>query len=531
MLDYLVTNVVISVCVLASVWLLRQAPAKIGFHLLCIGLLCWFVPWQMLPNTWLAAYDTQAVFWLDTITMQTPLPIPVVSVVSYTPESTSWMQYVTWGHLFALLCGCGCALFAWRVFSYLRFINRLQQHTISQQYMAGVVYPINVVPLFTPAIATGIFKPTIWVDSQLLQREELSSVLLHESTHIKQGDVLWLWMICLMESVFWWNPLCRLMAHKARQHLELRCDEQCFSVRQQQYQLDLASLLLRPLSLSWSLRAVNVEVLNMLNSSDFSVYRVKMLNKEKVMKRQHLAVVVAALSIGIVAASAIASSGTEAMPDKVTANAMHFSAEFETQQSALLKAAVNAKSTQSAELMQVVTNIQNWQKNRMPLIGREESVLKLQAFSLLAHVQHKLGLYQEVMTAFATWYPKGSQVPFFLRNITALSYLQMNQPDLALQELSILQDEIGDGIRPGSVQLLAKVYIHKGDYAQALTVLDHPNVQDHTTTNTLKYYIYTQQKNDVQIEKIKKLLPQSVANNPAELPDIGVPGSPLLVKL
>ena len=47
----------------------------------------------------------------------------------------------------------------------------------------------------------------------------------------------------------------------------------------------------------------------------------------------------------------------------------------------------------------------------------------------------------------------------------------------------------------------------------------------------LKYYIYTQQNDEVQLAKIKEQLPQAIANKPAELPDIGVPGSPLLVKL
>lgn len=249
------------------------------------------------------------------------------------------------------------------------------------------------------------------------------------------------------------------------------------------------------------------------------------------MKMKHLAIVMAALSVSAVAATAIAASESVVKPDKIAADQPSFSAAFTDQQSSLLKAALNAKSTQQAELTQVVANINAWQKNRMPLIGREEAMLKLQAFSLLAHVQHRLGLYQDVISDFASWYPEGSKAPFFLRNITAMSYLQLKQPDLALNELAILQSEIGDDIRPGSLQLLAKVYIQKGDYAQALAALNHPVVQDHTTTNMLKYYIYTQQNDEVQIAKIKEQLPQAIANKPAELPDIGVPGSPLLVKL
>lgn len=249
------------------------------------------------------------------------------------------------------------------------------------------------------------------------------------------------------------------------------------------------------------------------------------------MKMKHLAIVIASVAISSVAATAIAESGSAPTQVNVQSNKAKFSAAFNQQESALLKAALYAKSKEPTELTQVVANINAWQKNRMPLIGREEAMLKLQAFSLLAHIQHKLGLYQDVISDFAAWYPEGTKVPFFLRNITAMAYLQLNQPDQALNELAILQAEIGNDIRPGSVQLLAKVHIQKRDYAKALSALEHPVVQDHTVTNMLKYYIYTQQNDGAQLAKIKEQLPQAIANQPAELPDIGVPGSPLLAKL
>lgn len=533
MLDYLFTCVAISLSALAAVWGLKQAPARVGFYLLMLALMSWFVPWQWLPDTALPEVSADAWLILASVDLQTPLLAQAATVAASSSEQIRWFQLLTFGHLAAALFSTGLVLFAWRLFNYLLLVNRLERSAMqkNQRDVDGVKYPIKVTQLFTPAIATGIFKPTIWVDSQLLQRDELPSVLLHEAMHIKQGDLVWIWLICLSESLFWWNPLSRLLASKARQKLELSCDEQCYAKLKQQYQLDLASLLLRPLAESSAQPQHCAQVLNMVNSKDFNVQRVKMLNKEKVMKMKHLAIVIAALSVSAVAATAIAASESVVKPDKIAVDQPSFSAAFTDQQSSLLKAALNAKSTQSAELTQVVANINAWQKNRMPLIGREEAMLKLQAFSLLAHVQHRLGLYQDVISDFAAWYPEGSKVPFFLRNITAMSYLQLKQPDLALNELAILQSEIGDDIRPGSLQLLAKVYIQKGDYAPALAALNHPVVQDHTTTNMLKYYIYTQQNDEVQLAKIKEQLPQAIANKPAELPDIGVPGSPLLIKL
>lgn len=535
MMDYLITCTAISLSALLASILLKNAPARISFYLLVFALCSWLIPWQLVPDTLSDKVQLDSWFELTAIDLQSPvITAQQVSNARQTLQTQApWYHQLTWGQLFAVtfvgLLLIGAGLFLLRLQSYLATIQRLNNKVIqgADPSSLGQGYRVKVTQLHTPAIATGLFQPTIWIDSQLLQRPELDSVLLHEATHIRQGDIRWLWLICLTESLFWWNPLCRLLADQTRKLLELSCDESCYRQLQQKYQFDLASLLLKPLAGSSKQSLAGSPILNIVNDKDFNLLRVKLLNKEKVMKLKHLVILMAAVSVSSIAAVQISDNKAGAAVTN-TAQYAELSEAFKTQQALLLKAAAKAKSADPAELKQVVANIQAWQNNRTELAAREEQRMKLGAFTLLAHVQHKLGQYQELMTTFEAWYPAGTEVPFFLRNFTANTYLQLKSPDLALQELATLQQEIGDQIRPGSLYLQALAYTEKADYTNALKTLSHKNLVDDQSSNLLRYYIYSQQNDVVQRDQIKATLPKGLASQPATMPKAGLPGSPLL---
>lgn len=534
MMDYFITCTAISICVWLASILLRNAPARISFYLLMFALLSWFVPWQLVPETVTTKMPVDIWFDLSPVDLQSPvLPTPTTTTGEQAESASIFRSsQFTWAHLLGSLFIVGSAMFLWQVFHYRKSINYLNKNAISENHQTknSQSYPVKVTQLHTPAIATGLIRPTIWIDAQLLQRPELDSVLLHESTHIRQGDIFWLWLICLTESLFWWNPACWLLARKARQVLELRCDESCFHQLKQQYQIDLASLLLKPLAGTSTQSLAGAPILNIVNNKDFNMLRVKMLNKEKVMKLKHLAILMAAVSISAVAAAQISETKAPA-PVAQSARSANVSDAFQTQQAELLQAAAKAKSDDPAELQQVVANIHAWHRDRTTLLWKEEDRMMLNAFTLLAHVQHKLGQFQQVISAFETWYPAGSKVPYFLRNITASTYLKLDQPQLALQELAILQQEIGDDIRPGTLYMLALAQVKNADYAAADQTLSHSNIKEDTYTLTLQYYIYSQQNDVERRDLVKAKLPNDIADKPATLPKAGIPSSPLLALL
>ncbi len=248
------------------------------------------------------------------------------------------------------------------------------------------------------------------------------------------------------------------------------------------------------------------------------------------MKLKHLVILMAAVSISAVAAAQF-SETKAAAPVAAPARTANLSNAFQTQQASLLQAAAKAKSDDPADLQQVVANINAWHRDRTTLTWGEEQRMMLNAFTLLAHVQHKLGQHQEVISAFESWYPAGRKVPYFLRNITANTYLKLNQPELALKELAILQQEIGHDIRPGSLYMLALAHAKNADYAAASQVLTHPNIIEDSYTQALQYYIYSQQNDVARRDLVKAKLPKDIASKPATLPKPGMPGSPLLALL
>ena len=535
MMDYLITCSLISISLWWASQGLRNAPARLRFYLLIGALISWLIPWHLVPAATAAlgtldiAIDLGSLSWQQ-LAVASPPPSAGTAAIVTTEQAP---PLLTLANAMIAMLSLGAVLFIRQLSHYRQILSQLHNSSRAdscsgnQPAVIDPRYSVKIVPLDAPAIATGFFKATIWLHPSLLKRSELESVLLHETTHIRQGDLRWLWLICLIESLFWWNPLCRLIATQARQAIELSCDEQCFKQLSQQYQADLASLLLTPLTGVVRTHGAATPILNIVNDASFNMVRVKMLNKEKVMKLKHIAVLVAAISVSAYAGTQI-SEGQNNKPVQLLTQATQFSDAYQAQQAALLQAAIKAKSTDPTVLAQVVSNIDVWQQNRQPLQSPEETVMKLNAFTLLAHVQHKLGQYQATLDTFNSWYPDGKGAPFFLRNITANSYLQLHKPQQAMQELEIVLGAVDERVKSGTLLMQALAYSETANYTEALKTLAHPNMNDDLEVDRLKYYIYSQQNDTTQLQQLARKLPADILNQPAQLPKLGLPGSPLL---
>ncbi len=78
--------------------------------------------------------------------------------------------------------------------------------------------------IFSP-LTYGLFHPVILLPAtQDFREEELNLVLLHEWNHIRHLDILWLWVLLIICSIHWFNPMVWVLYVLCRQDLELRCD-------------------------------------------------------------------------------------------------------------------------------------------------------------------------------------------------------------------------------------------------------------------------------------------------------------------
>jgi len=131
----------------------------------------------------------------------------------------SWLAGVAWALMRLLVARAGLL----RIVTASRRSRELEQ-VHRNLIPAGV--QILVSPSFGPA-AIGILRPKIVLPqgmTRALPADALRAVLLHESTHHRRRDVHVLLVQRLVEAVFWWNPVVRLLATASDAAREVACD-------------------------------------------------------------------------------------------------------------------------------------------------------------------------------------------------------------------------------------------------------------------------------------------------------------------
>ena len=131
----------------------------------------------------------------------------------------SWLAGIAWSLARLLVAHAGLR----RIVAESRR-SRSLEHAYRQVIPTGV--EILVAPGFGPA-AIGIVRPKIVLPRAMalaLPEDALRAVLLHEATHHRRRDVCILLVQRLVEALFWWNPLVRLLGRASDAAREVACD-------------------------------------------------------------------------------------------------------------------------------------------------------------------------------------------------------------------------------------------------------------------------------------------------------------------
>ncbi|WP_438864874.1 M56 family metallopeptidase [Neptunicella sp.] len=269
---------------LVALLTLQHAPARLRFYIVLMSMFCWLIPWPYLYELRLAPAIQQSADFIPYI------PLPSFDIASVTRHhSFVWNSLLDWWWLAVL--AIGSTLMLVDIVQYCRLYRQWHKRSHNDnklwQLLDKTDVPVTVRRLSAPisGMLTGLPKPIIWIDDALQDKDLLKCTLLHEFTHWQQKDHLWLWVITLLQRLFWWNPLIWLMARYARQQIELSCDEHCrHQMPQHHYQQQLIQLILSQHSHSLP----NQAVLGMSSKQKFSLKRVNHLNKEIKMKKRYL---------------------------------------------------------------------------------------------------------------------------------------------------------------------------------------------------------------------------------------------------
>lgn len=117
--------------------------------------------------------------------------------------------------------------------------------------------PICTTNLLQSPALIGLFSPRIYLPTSLIcqhTKEALRCILLHELHHYKYKDNLINYIMCLLTTLYWFNPLVHYMRHTLATERELACDSSVLSIveNKELYGMTLISMAESSVSISFS---------------------------------------------------------------------------------------------------------------------------------------------------------------------------------------------------------------------------------------------------------------------------------------
>jgi len=193
-----------------------QASISAKLTLSTFSLLCWVVPFTLIRD-YLPQDVAVSIHWI----LPTTTNINAVTIEAVQPTIFS---QITLTHVFILACLIGFILFTNRIYKHKRWLNKLSKNPQTKFIRKHGKVPVYTSSLITNALLVGYKKPTIWINPQLVNSNYLDIIIEHEMTHIKHKDNYWLVLIELINAVYWWNPLLKILASNLKDYIEARCD-------------------------------------------------------------------------------------------------------------------------------------------------------------------------------------------------------------------------------------------------------------------------------------------------------------------
>ena len=236
---YFFINISVSVIVLA---LLKygNGTSNVDYYLSCFGIIVWFIPYTLIAQ------------FIPTEVLIEPLIIKQ-SFLTYTKSldisNTSVFnkeQAMQIAGLIALLVGL--ALFIKQAIRAITLNNQilnapsLRFHKKLSHKHQVPVYSTSDIP---SGMLLGIRSPRVVFSNAITESNQIKLIICHEKKHLERCDNIRLALLELIECLFWWNPLIRVLANKNRFFIEALCDETAskeFGVNE--YINELASLIL-----------------------------------------------------------------------------------------------------------------------------------------------------------------------------------------------------------------------------------------------------------------------------------------------
>jgi beta-lactamase regulating signal transducer with metallopeptidase domain len=237
--NYLYISTTISLIVLI---LLKygKGTSTANYYLSSLAIVSWLIPYpylaELIPKE---ALIEPVAFNFSTLTSDTI----VNSKQSINLANKLWLKWGLWA-LFSI----GVLLLVNRLKEALVWQNKIKKDPtliLNKELSAQYQLTIYSVDNISNGLLVGILSPVIIISKLITDPKHIALIITHEKQHLVNKDNIRLTLLEIVECLFWWNPLVRLLITMNRFLIEVRCDEKASKkYGRDDYIEDLASLIL-----------------------------------------------------------------------------------------------------------------------------------------------------------------------------------------------------------------------------------------------------------------------------------------------
>jgi hypothetical protein len=294
--DTLLTALLLAALAAGYLALAPRSPPRVRFAVAAAGLAAWLVPWGSIR----IALPSSGTF-------AAPIGESLAAAAGLAPlRDAPWLEAgVLLGYVVATASLVGLALFVGDCLALTRCVRRWRAASRAGDELraslppelAAVPAEIRIVADSDIAAATGWLRPMIWVGDRHTGTR-LKLALVHELTHARQRDTLWLLGVAAVRRLYWWNPLVAYIARQAVLMIESTCDhESAAHFAKEQYVAELASMLLAGAAPTSRLVAT-------VRTANLDVLRLRLLGTDLRLRLRDVALLTAVGAIGAATATA-----------------------------------------------------------------------------------------------------------------------------------------------------------------------------------------------------------------------------------
>ena len=244
--DFCWPALLVSSASLAALRIMSERSLRFRVCLGVIGLLAWFLPWNLVSLPVFSSSLLQLQQWVDTTAFGSG------SFAAISSEAASEVDPVPWpDRSWPLLYVPGMLLFLFDLGRRYNRLQRLERQSRNGEWLRprlpdslrSVPHRIRIVP-GSNAMATGMLRRSVWVGEDLCTHPEIGTALVHECCHLRRRDSLWILTVHLARRLYLWNPVVLLLTRQMQCLIEQACDFDSAAVLgRANYQRSLARLM------------------------------------------------------------------------------------------------------------------------------------------------------------------------------------------------------------------------------------------------------------------------------------------------